>query len=277
MDRLLILAPALVLVAVAVVSFAVFCLLSATGRPPRVTGMEGRDYTDVVGPFVIRWMLWVLHPIEAVFVRLRVAPNVLTFTSLLVCAGAGIAIALGFLATGAWLYVFAGLLDILDGRLARATGQQSRAGAFLDSVADRWGELFVFSGFAWLLHDSPWLPAVMFAVAGSVMVSYTRARGEALGVELNGGTMQRAERIALVAIGTLATSFFDADKGTSIYRDHVLGGALTVVAVASTATALHRWIKGYRVLEAREVEQREAPRDPAAVKVPMKPKQRPAA
>lgn len=277
MDRLLILAPALVLLALALLSFAIYALLCATGRSPQLTGMDGRKYTDVVGPFIIRWMLWVLHPIERVFVRLRVAPNVLTFASLLICAGAGVAIAVGFLATGAWLYVLAGLLDILDGRLARATGQQSRAGAFLDSVADRWGELFVFSGFAWLLRSSPWLPAVMFAVAGSVMVSYTRARGEALGVELNGGTMQRAERIALVTIGTLATSFFDAGKGTSIYRDHVLGGALTVVAVASTATALHRWIKGYRVLEARETEHREPRRDAAAVKVPIEPKQRPAA
>lgn len=265
------------LVAVAVLSFAVYCVLCATGRPPRVAGIAGRNYTDVVGPFVIRWMLWVLQPVEQMFVRLRVAPNVLTFTSLLVCAGAGFAIADGLLATGAWLYVLAGLLDILDGRLARATNQQSRAGAFLDSVADRWGELFVFSGFAWLLRSSPWLPAVMFAAAGSVMVSYTRARGEALGVELNGGTMQRAERIALVTIGTLATSFFDASKDTSIYRDHVLGGALTVVAVASTATALHRWIKGYRVLEAREVEHAKPRRDPAAVKVPIEPKHRPAA
>ncbi len=266
------------LVALALLSIAVYCALCAAGRPPRVSGLEGRAYTDVVGPFVIRYMLWVLQPIERIFVRLRVAPNVLTFTSLVICAGAGVAIAAGFLATGAWLYVFAGLLDILDGRLARATNQQSRAGAFLDSVADRWGELFVFSGFAWLLRGSPWLPVVMFAVAGSVMVSYTRARGEALGVELNGGTMQRAERIALVSIGTLATSFFDAGKEPSAYRDHILGAALLVVAVASTATAIHRWIKGYRVLRTREtVKQGQRRRDSTAVKVPIEPKQRPAA
>src|SRR4029077_18703874 len=105
-------------------------------------------------------------------------------------------------------------LDVLDGRLARAMNRQSRAGAFLDSVTDRWGELFVFTGFAWFLRGSVWLLAVMLAVIGSVMVSYTRARGESLGIVLDGGNMQRAERIALVSLGTLVTAYFHSTLST---------------------------------------------------------------
>ena len=110
-----------------------------------------------------------------------------------------------------WLYAFAGILDVLDGRLARLAGKQTAAGALFDSVSDRWGELFVFAGYAWYLHDSPWLLAVMGAIGGSMMVSYTRARAEGLGVALSGGMMQRAERIVLVAGGTLIAAWYGAD------------------------------------------------------------------
>ncbi|HUH01796.1 MAG TPA: CDP-alcohol phosphatidyltransferase family protein [Kofleriaceae bacterium] len=217
-----------------------------------MTGLHRRKFSEIIGPFLTRYALWVLQPVERSMVRLNISPNVLTFASLLVCAGAGAAIGAGLLATGAWLYASAGVLDILDGRLARATNQQSRAGAFLDSVADRWGELFVFAGFAWYLRGSDWLAVVMFAVAGSIMVSYTRARGEALGIEIDGGTMQRAERVSLVSIGTLCTAFFNAAEGTQEYGAHVIGAALLIVAVASCGTAVHRWMIGYRMLKARE-------------------------
>ena len=88
------------------------------------------------------------------------------------------------------------------------------AGALFDSVSDRWGELFVFAGYVWFLHDSPWLLAVMAAIGGSMMVSYTRARAEGLGVELAGGVMQRAERIVLVAGGTLIAAWYGGDLDT---------------------------------------------------------------
>jgi phosphatidylglycerophosphate synthase len=256
LERFLILAPAVILLGLFLTSFAFYCAMCVVGRAPKVTGLNRRKFTDIIGPFVTRYALWVLQPFERSLEKMGVSPNVLTFASLLVCAGAGAAIANGMLATGAWLYTLAGLLDILDGRLARATNQQSRAGAFLDSVADRWGELFVFAGFAWYLRSNDWIAVVMFAVAGSIMVSYTRARGEALGIEIDGGTMQRAERMALVSIATLATAFVTAAEGSHEYGPVIIGVALLVVGAASTATAVHRWIKGYNMLRAREASAR---------------------
>jgi phosphatidylglycerophosphate synthase len=118
----------------------------------------------------------------------------------------------------------------------------------------------VFTGFAWFLHDSPWLFAVMLAVTGSLMVSYTRARGEALGISLDGGNMQRAERIALVSIGTLITAWFNAARDTQEYGIHVIGVALLIVGVGSTATAVSRWVQGYRMLREKEEQTRSQPR-----------------
>jgi CDP-diacylglycerol---glycerol-3-phosphate 3-phosphatidyltransferase len=261
LERLAILAPAVILAGLVFAGFGVYCVMCLLGRRPQVADLEHRRFTELFGPFLVRYCLWVLSPFEWAAAKLRLKPNTITLTSLLVCGGAGAAVAYGRLATAAWLYILAGMLDILDGRLARRTNQQSKAGAFLDSVADRWGELAVFSGLAWLLRGSPWLPVVMFTVAGSVMVSYTRARGEALGITLDGGTMQRAERIALVSIGLLCASFFNVSESTRDYGDDVIGVALLTVALASTATAIHRWIQGYRILRARE--EGAAEREPA--------------
>ncbi len=236
-----------------IIGFVVYCLLHLTGQPPDIAS---KKYTNALPPFVIRYLLWVITPLERLFVAANVSPNSLTVASLVVCAGAGAGIATGHMATAAWLYAFAGILDVMDGRLARATGQQTRSGAFLDSVADRWGELFVFSGFAWYLRDSPWLGAVMFALAGSIMVSYTRGRGESLGVKLDGGVMQRAERIVLVATGTLITAWFNAADSTAEYGPAVIGAALLIVGFGASVTAVRRWVLGYELLKAMDVAER---------------------
>jgi len=249
-ERLVILAPALIPVAYFLCAFFIYCALSAIGRRP-VSG-ESRKHSTFFY-FFIDYFIWMLRPIERALVKNpRLTPNHLTFTALAASASAGLAIATNHMATAGWLYILAGALDVLDGRLARATGQQSRAGAFLDSVADRWCELFVFTGFAWFLRDSGWLLAVMLAVTGSVMVSYTRARGESLEVKLDGGNMQRAERIALVAIGTLITAWFNAARDTQEYGIHVIGVAMLIVGVGSAGTAISRWVQGYRLLRERE-------------------------
>lgn len=252
MERLYILAPALLGITFLLVMFGVYCLLCLLGKTPDIPGVDRRKFTEILGPFVVRYMLWLIRPIERLFAATGVSPNLITFVSLGLCAGAGWAIAEGLLATGAWLYALAGVTDILDGRLARATGRQSKAGAFLDSVSDRWGELFVFAGCAWFLRGGGWLLAVMLAVAGSMMVSYTRARGEGLGLELDGGMMQRAERVIVVAIGAMVGAWFAATPGQHGYAAAALGTGLILCGGLSSFTAIGRWIEGYRLLAERE-------------------------
>jgi phosphatidylglycerophosphate synthase len=226
-------------------ALVVFTGLCLVGRRP--SAGESRKHSRFFY-FFIDYFLWMLRPFERLIVAARISPDAITYASLACCATAGLAIGTSHLATAGWMYIIAGGLDVLDGRLARATGRQSRAGAFLDSVTDRWGELFVFAGFAWWLRGSGWLLVALGALAGSLMVSYTRARGEGLGIVLDGGAMQRAERIALVALGTLVTAWFHAAADTRYIAPHVIGVALLIVALGSSGTALSRWIHGYREL-----------------------------
>lgn len=261
MERFSILAPAALGVGFFLVAFAVYCTLCWTGHAPRVGKVKTNE---VFGPFLTRYIVWLLGPIERALVASHVSPNVITGLSLAACAGGGIAIGLGHLATGAWLYIGGGVLDLLDGRLARAQGRQTQAGALFDSVADRWAELAYFTGFAWYLRETVWLFAVMGATGSSIMVSYTRARAEGLGLELKTGAMQRAERIVLVSLGTLIAAWFNASPATVEYVAPSAGIALAICGVLSTWTALGRWIEGYRALAAKEpAAERRADSEPA--------------
>ena len=248
MDRLYLLAPAMSLLATFGLAFAVYCARCAAGRPPVVHRVK---HNQLFGPFLARFLVWLIGPLERLLLG-RVSPNAITLASLLLCGITGAAVALGHLPGAVWLYVLAGILDVLDGRIARLSNQQTPSGALLDSVSDRWGELFVFAGYLWFLQDSPWLVAVMAAIGGSMMVSYTRARAESLGVALSGGAMQRAERIALVASGSLIAAWYGADADTSMLVDPILGVTMAICGVASTATALRRWVTAYRELERRD-------------------------
>lgn len=248
MDRITLLVPALLLLATMVISFAVYCGLCAVGRTPEVRGAK---HNQIFGPFLARYLVWLLGPIERLLIG-RVSPNAITALSLAMCAATGVLAGLGHLAAAAWLYVLAGMLDVLDGRLARLSNRQTRSGALFDSVSDRWGELFALAGYAWLLRDTPWLFAVMGTTGSSLMVSYTRARAEGLGLELSGGMMQRAERVTLVAAGSLAAAWCAADVEEAWLAQPILGGTMVVCAVASTATAVNRWIVAFRELTRRE-------------------------
>lgn len=251
-ERIYLLAPALFLSATFVIAFIVYCGLCAIGHAPKVSGVK---HNQVFGKFFASFLVWLLGPAERLLLG-RVSPNVITTASLVMCGVTGLAAALGHLPGVVWLYAFAGVLDVLDGRLARLGGTQNAAGALFDSVSDRWGELFVFAGYAWLLHDTPWLLAVFGALAGSMMVSYTRARAEGLGIDLAGGIMQRAERIVMVTGGTLIAAWWGADDAE--LATTILGVTMLVTAIASTATAVHRWVAAYRML-AKQIAARAIP------------------
>lgn len=245
METLTLFAPVIGIVVLLAAAFVVYCALVWSGRPPEVGPLK---HNEVFGPFVVRFSLWVLSPLEGALRALHVSPNAITWASVSACAGSGVALSQGHLATGAWLYALGGVLDILDGRMARATGRQTPAGALFDSVADRWAELFVFTGLAWYLRTTDWLLAVMAAIAGSMMVSYTRARGEGLGVELKVGAMQRAERIVLVVVGTLVGAALARSDEGAAHVPLAVGVALAACGALSSWTAIGRWIEGYRKL-----------------------------
>jgi phosphatidylglycerophosphate synthase len=254
--RFYLLAPALALLVTFVVAFIVYVVLCAAGRPPTVRAVK---HNELLGPFVASFLVWLIGPIERALIG-RVSPNAVTSASLALCGVTGITAALGHLPLAVWLYVFAGILDVLDGRLARHAGKQTAAGALFDSVSDRWGELLVFAGYAWFLHDSYWVLAVFAALGGSTMVSYTRARAEGLGLtSIKGGLMQRAERIVLVTGGTLLAAWYGTDDTATATT--ILGATMLLCGVASMGTAVNRLVSAYRELTARQAA-------PAAARAP---------
>lgn len=188
---------------------------------------------------------WLLRPVWRSLVALDVPPNAITTLSVGMALGAGVALAAGRFALGGWLYVWAGALDMLDGRVARESGRTTRAGAALDSVLDRYTESAVLVGLAWYYRDSWVLFACLMAITGSLFVPYVRARGEALGATMKDvGFFQRPERILLlglsVALSPIPEAILVPHDAAPPHRVAIAG--IVIVALASHATALQRLV-----------------------------------
>ncbi len=175
-------------------------------------------------------VLSILRPLTTRLARGGVHPNALTAVGFAIsCASGGIYSSGPLVWAGATL-LFAGLFDLLDGAVAREGHRASRFGAFLDSNVDRFAEIVVFLGILWRFRDEPLMAvAVLLAVSGSLMVSYTKARAEGLGQDVSGGLLQRPERIVLLAVGT-----FFGETGLKII--------VWVLAVLTLVTSVQRMI-----------------------------------
>lgn len=193
--------------------------------------------------------LRLLTPVVDALVRRRVHPNLISTLGFLVTlAGASIIFARHLL-PGFVVFLLGGMMDILDGRVARRTGLASKFGAFYDSTLDRVSEIVVyFSIYAYFRPlDSFWYVGyiVITAMVGSLMVSYSRARAEALGVECKVGMMQRPERVVLLGLGGLLIPVFRAFDPAWQYAPLLV--ALGAIAVLANFTALERIYEVYRV------------------------------
>ena len=237
------------LVAVLLLTLPVYAVVSR-GRPidPEVAR---RPKTILLGHWVRDWIMWVIGPMERGFVRAGVSPDVFNFLGALLGLAAGVAFATGDFAIAGWLVLLGGAADIFDGRIARARGLANKYGEFLDSTLDRFSETFTYTGLALRLVHTPWMAlATVLALGGSMLVSYTRAKGEALGVSCKSGIMQRAERLVLLALAALL-------DGTVCARAYWRPGTLLALAVAaigvgSLGTGVYRtWYIAAR-LKARE-------------------------
>src|SRR5258708_24408448 len=171
---------------------------------------------------------WLLDRIVCAIAATGINPNVLTFLGLLVSFGAAANVGGGNFRTGALLIFFAGFLDMLDGQVARRQNRVTAFGAFYDSTLDRYADMAVYMGLLVYYSVSGRTQYVVLAAvgtAGSVMVSYARARAESLIPQCKVGFMERRERLVLLIIGGLLTR---------------MGPVLWVIAVVSTITVIHR-------------------------------------
>lgn len=174
-----------------------------------------------------------LKPIGNGIKKSGVTADMLTATGIVMAIAASIAIGAGALTLGFLLVILTGIPDLLDGAVAKASGKSSLRGAFFDSVSDRLTDGLLFGGLAWYLVASdgrPWV--VMLPVAGYVsasVVSYIRAKADALGFDARGGLVERAERFILILIGLLF--------------EPILLWVLALIVVLNTITAAQRFAK----------------------------------
>ncbi len=179
----------------------------------------------------------------------RLTPNHITYGGLLISMLAGLSFIYVPLLGGVFT-LLTGLLDTLDGSLARATGQSKKFGAFLDSVLDRYTELMIYLGIWFYFYrnsaDTPvYLLLILLILFGSLMVSYTRARAEGLGERCLVGFFQRGERIILLGVAGILNPFinlFGAGFAIPWAKDLSLEAVLVVLAVGTNLTAMWRFL-----------------------------------
>ncbi len=205
------------------------------------------------------WVERAMKPVEDFLISKRVSPHFLTILGLIINMFAGVLFAFGHFFSAGWLIVLAGNLDFLDGRVARATGRTSLVGAYLDSVTDRYSDLSLFAGLT-VYYRMNWI--MIFSLAalfGSFLVSYTKARAEALGVECNVGIMQRPERILYLGLGSIISSIFQITlmpfwPSGEYPAQHILIFVIVLIAVLANLTAVHRIVHTVRQLKEKELQ-----------------------
>lgn len=219
----------------------------------------------------------IINPFVKLLIRLGLTPNAVTTIGLVL----NIMVAVIFIFGGeegnrgdlryvGWagaLILFAGLFDMLDGQVARLGNMSSRFGALYDSVLDRYSELIMFFGICYYLVAHHYFISSLIAfigMIGSMMVSYTRARSEGLGIENKGGLMQRPERVITVAVAAIACSITAHYIGGN-YKLFVSGipfhifepmsvfiVPITLLAVMTNVTAIQRLMDAKKAMERKE-------------------------
>lgn len=223
----------------------------------------------------------IINPFVKGLIRMGLTPNAVTTIGLLLNVGVAVIFVFGaersnrgdlsFVGWSGALVLFAGLFDMLDGQVARLGNMSSRFGALYDSVLDRYSELIMFLGICYYLVSHHYFLSSLFAfiaLIGSMMVSYTRARAEGLGVQSKGGLMQRPERVVTIGICAMAAGIAGHYIGGD-YKVFVPGISfhifetisiftipITVMAFMTNITAINRLRDAKKALDAQELEEK---------------------
>lgn len=216
---------------------------------------------------------FLINPSVRLLIKLGVTPNGVTIFGFLLNVGVAVIFIIGgeegnrgdlrYVGWAGGLILFAGVFDMLDGQVARLGNMSSTYGALFDSVLDRYSELVMFLGICYYLVAHHYFLSSLFAfiaLIGSMMVSYTRARSEGLGIENKGGLMQRPERVVLTGISALAcgitANFIGGDYKVNIKTIpfHVFETMsiftlpIAIMAVLTNITAIKRLLDAKRYL-----------------------------
>jgi CDP-diacylglycerol--glycerol-3-phosphate 3-phosphatidyltransferase len=179
---------------------------------------------------IVNWFTGILDPFIDIIVHFHVHPNHFTILGLFITIVGAVFYANHDIRLGGLFILLGGICDIIDGKIARKTGLSSKFGALFDSSLDRYAEVFMFlgAGIYFVQKDHQITSIMVFlALGGSTMVSYVRARAEALGYECKIGIMQRPERIVYIGFA-------------SLIHPYILEVVIWMVAILANFTAIQR-------------------------------------
>ena len=192
----------------------------------------------MISEIITRGVLSLKAAVTKVVVMLHISPNLLTVTSLIPTALATYNLAQGRLTVAGLWIIAAGFFDVIDGAVARALGKNTPFGAVLDSVTDRAADAFIYIGavlYFYSIGEPLYVFVTMVALAGALMVSYTRARAENTVIDCKVGFAERGERMVLL----LLALFFNK-----------LGAGMWMLAGLAWLTTLQRLVHTHRALAA---------------------------
>jgi phosphatidylglycerophosphate synthase len=227
----------LFVLASAAAASALYLWKAGVARHPRVLA-EGSS--PFLGQRAMQAAYWALWPLGDTLVRLRVSANAITATSLMLGAGASVALATGHFGIGACLAATSAIGDTLDGLVARQSSKASDAGEVLDAAVDRYTEFLFLSGLAVHYRESTAiLSLVLLALLGSFMVSYATSKAEALRVSAPRGFMRRTERATYLTFGAALAPLVATVRAE--WMDAPVVGALLLVGVVANVSAALRF------------------------------------
>lgn len=176
-----------------------------------------------------------VDPIGRSIRRTGITADMLTGVGIVMAGATAVVIGNGYLRAGFLLMLLAGIPDLLDGAVAKASGTTSVRGAYFDSTSDRVSDALVFGGLSWYLASNEpgrisILPVAVMAAA--MLISYQRAKAESLGFDAKGGIMERAERFIVLSVG--------------LVFNEILIPVLWVMLVLTLVTAIQRFVKVWR-------------------------------
>ena len=235
------------------VAYGVRVVLRGEAHYERVDRMGG---SVLLSKRLLEMGYWALGPVARACLAVGVTADALTWLSLALAAGSGVALAQGRFGLGALAALVSALCDVLDGLVARLGGTASDAGEVLDAGVDRYADFLFLAGVAYFYRQVPWLLVLsLAAVAGSFMVSYATAKAEALGVEAPRGAMRRPERAAYLVLGALLSPFsirwLEPLPSLGAVMALPMAAAVALVAVVANASAVRRLAATARSLRAR--------------------------
>ena len=207
-----------------------------------------------VGAGIGRGAMWIINGMVRVLASLGIPPNVLTIIGVVINLGCGVLFGFGLFFWAGIVLIVANLFDMLDGNVARLSGRVTKYGSFLDSTLDRLSDMGAFLGimifYARLTPEHSTVNVFLGGVGmiASVLVSYTTARSEALGVKANIGFLQRPERVVLLIIGALSTWRWESTGWLTNRMPQVLW----ILAVGSMWTLVQRMVFIRRELRAMD-------------------------